>query len=151
MGRRAQRVLALRRGSSAPPRGTQHPKNTRLGIGRAEFSAPRETARDCGVAIRAGLAGVGVDVTREVRRQVGAVGARLCSVTNLRNKGLISADRRTKPTLMLTIPRFLFKSSTKDLSLPIFGIVIPQAGRRLALGSMVLCRNISLLASHRGG
>ena len=40
------------------------------------------------------------------------------------NKGLISVDRRTKPTLILTIPCFLFKSSTKDLSFPIFEIVI---------------------------
>ena len=40
------------------------------------------------------------------------------------NKGLISVDRRTKPTLILTIPRSLFKSSTKDLSSAIFEIVI---------------------------
>ena len=39
------------------------------------------------------------------------------------NKGLISVDRRTKPTLILTIPRSLFKSSTKDLSFAIFEIV----------------------------
>ena len=44
--------------------------------------------------------------------------------TNLWNKGLISVDRRTKPTLILTIPRSLFKSSTKDLSSAIFEIVI---------------------------
>jgi hypothetical protein len=44
--------------------------------------------------------------------------------TNHGNKGLISVDRRTRPTLILTIPCFLFKSSTKDLSLPIFEIVI---------------------------
>ena len=44
--------------------------------------------------------------------------------TNHGNKGLISVDRRTKPTLILTIPCFLFKSSTKDLSFPIFEIVI---------------------------
>ena len=37
---------------------------------------------------------------------------------------LISADRRSKPTLMLTILRLKVKSSTKDLSLPIFEIVI---------------------------
>ena len=41
-----------------------------------------------------------------------------------RNKGLISVDRRTKPTLILTIPRSIVKSSTKDLSLAIFEIVI---------------------------
>jgi hypothetical protein len=44
-------------------------------------------------------------------------------VTNLKNKGLISADRGTKATLMLTIPRSVFKSSTKDLSFPIFELV----------------------------
>ena len=44
-------------------------------------------------------------------------------VTNLKNKSLISADRGTKATLMLTILRSVFKSSTKDLSLPIFELV----------------------------
>jgi hypothetical protein len=43
--------------------------------------------------------------------------------TNLENKGLISADRNNKATLLLTIPRFVFKSSTKDLSPPISCIV----------------------------
>ena len=45
-------------------------------------------------------------------------------VTNQGNKGLISADRRTKPTLVRTIPRYIVKSSTRDLSYPIFSIVI---------------------------
>ena len=45
-------------------------------------------------------------------------------MTNLWNKGLISADRRTKPTLMLTIPRSSLKSYTMDLSFPIFEIMI---------------------------
>ena len=44
-------------------------------------------------------------------------------VTNLQNVGWISADRGTKATLMRTIPSSLFKSSTKDLSLPIFELV----------------------------
>jgi hypothetical protein len=43
--------------------------------------------------------------------------------TNLENKGLISADRNNKATLLLTIPRFVFKSSAKDLSPPISNIV----------------------------
>ena len=43
--------------------------------------------------------------------------------TNLQNKGLISADRGTKATLTLTIPRSLFKSYAKDLSFPIFELV----------------------------
>ena len=43
--------------------------------------------------------------------------------TNLQNKGLISADRGTKATLVRTIPRSLFKSYTKDLLFPIFELV----------------------------
>ena len=43
--------------------------------------------------------------------------------TNLKNKGLISADRRTSLLSHLTIPCSVFKSSTKDLSFPIFGII----------------------------
>ena len=43
--------------------------------------------------------------------------------TNQENKGLISANRGTKATLVLTIPRSLFKSYTKDLSLSIFELV----------------------------
>jgi hypothetical protein len=39
-------------------------------------------------------------------------------------KGLISTDRGTRTTLMLTIPRSLVKSYTKDLSLAIFELVI---------------------------
>ena len=48
----------------------------------------------------------------------------VCGRTNQGNKGLISADRRTKPTLVRTIPRYIVKSSTRDLSYPIFSIVI---------------------------
>lgn len=44
--------------------------------------------------------------------------------TNLQNTGWISADRDTKATLTRTIPGFIFKSYTKDLSLPIFELVI---------------------------
>ena len=47
--------------------------------------------------------------------------------TNLWNKGLISADRRTKPTLMLTIPRSSYKSFTKDLTWQTYGIIIQCA------------------------
>ena len=46
--------------------------------------------------------------------------------TNLQNTGLISADRSTKATLLLTIPSSLFKSSAKDLSYPIFKITIQR-------------------------
>ena len=44
--------------------------------------------------------------------------------TNLQNQGLISADRNNKATLLLTIPRSIFKSSAKDLSPPTFEIVM---------------------------
>ena len=44
-------------------------------------------------------------------------------VTNLQNGGLISTDRGTKATLMLTIPRSIFKSFTKDLSRSIFELM----------------------------
>ena len=44
--------------------------------------------------------------------------------TNLWNKGLISADRSNKATLLLTILRSLFKSSAKDLSSPISEVAI---------------------------
>ena len=40
--------------------------------------------------------------------------------TNHQNIGLISTDRGTKATLMLTIPCSIFKSFTKDLSPSIF-------------------------------
>ena len=42
------------------------------------------------------------------------------------NKGLISVDRSNKATLLLTIPRYLFKSSAKDLCPPIFEMVIRE-------------------------
>ena len=43
-----------------------------------------------------------------------------------RTKGRSSADRKTKPTLMLTEPRSIFKSSTKDSSLSTFEIVFQR-------------------------
>ena len=54
--------------------------------------------------------------------------------TNLGNKGLISADRSNKATLLLTIPRCVFKSSAKDLSSPIFQLEI-AGDRRPASGA----------------
>ena len=38
------------------------------------------------------------------------------AVTNLSNTGLISVDRSSKATLLLTVPGGAFKSSAKDLS-----------------------------------
>ena len=65
-------------------------------------------------------------------------------ITNLQNKGLISADRDTKVTLMRTIPRSLFKSYTKDLSLPIFELVFQH--RLTQLLCRIECRyNVMIL------
>ena len=47
----------------------------------------------------------------------------LSTCTNHRNRGRTSADRSTKATLMLTVPRSLTKSSTKDLTWPSLEIV----------------------------
>lgn len=44
--------------------------------------------------------------------------------TNLENKSLTSADRSNKATLLLTVLCFVFKSSAKDLSPPIFHVSI---------------------------
>ena len=64
--------------------------------------------------------------------------------TNLQNKGLISADRGTKATLVRTIPRSLFKSYTKDLSFPIFELVFQH--RLLPLSRDRQCRyNVMIL------
>ena len=43
--------------------------------------------------------------------------------TNQRNRGRTSADRSTRATLVLTVPRSLIKSSTKDLTWPSLEIV----------------------------
>ncbi len=55
--------------------------------------------------------------------------------TNRQNIGLISADRGTEATLIAYNTLFLFKSSTKDLSLPIFELVIRHC---LLVSSIVL-------------
>ena len=65
-------------------------------------------------------------------------------ITNLQNKGLISADRDTKVTLMRTIPRSLFKSYTKDLSLPIFELVFQH---RLIVNFCVEASAVTMLWS----
>ena len=70
--------------------------------------------------------------------------------TNLQNKGLISADRGAKATLMLTIPRSLFKSSTKDLSTQYFELEMKQR-LRLAIcarDSAVPCYDLGCTEVH---
>ena len=71
-------------------------------------------------------------------------------VTNLWNKGLISADRRTKPTLMLTIPRSIFKSSTKDLSLPTFEIAMEYDARPKPIVMRVTSGEVNIVAFQHG-
>ena len=71
------------------------------------------------------------------------VGGEMSIRTNLWDKGLISAGRSAKTTPLLTIPRHIFKSSTRDLSLPIFGIMF------LLTQYMMLTFRLSLLALHR--
>ena len=66
-------------------------------------------------------------------------------LTNLQNKGLISADRGTKATLMRTIPRSLFKSFTKDLFLPIFELVF-QHRLSMSLNHLQGRYNVMILA-----
>ena len=46
-----------------------------------------------------------------------------CKSHKSRNRGWTSADRSTKATLMLTVPRSLIKSSTKDLTWPSLEII----------------------------
>ena len=71
------------------------------------------------------------------------VGGEMSIRTNLWYEGLISAGRSAKTTPLLTIPRHIFKSSTRDLSLPIFGIMF------LLTQYMMLTFRLSLLALHR--
>ena len=62
-------------------------------------------------------------------------------LTNRRNKGLNLSRSQDKPTLILTIPRSISKSSTKDLSLS-----VPE--RRL---NVVLGRSLSLRVNTESG
>ena len=71
------------------------------------------------------------------------VGGEMSIRTNLWDKGLISAGRSAKTTPLLTIPRHIFKSSTRDLSLPIFGMMF------LLTQYMMLTFRLSLFALHR--
>ena len=73
------------------------------------------------------------DVVVCLRGEVEAVQGEKMSVqrTNLWNEGLISADRSAETTLMLTIPRSLRKSSTKDLSYPILQLLFRHEAYRM--------------------
>ena len=65
-----------------------------------------------------GVADEGVWIGKQLQEQ--------STCTNHRNRGRTSADRSTEATLMLTVPRSLFKSSTKDLTWPSLEIVFRQ-------------------------
>ena len=73
----------------------------------------------------------------------------IASHTNRRNKGWTSADRSTKATLMLTVPRPLVKSSTKDLTRPTFVIAIRRTCpfNRQCRQSIMLTRKLLLLSN----
>ena len=62
-----------------------------------------------------------------------------------KTKGLISEDRSNKATLILTIPRSLFKSSAKDLSQEILEFVLL---RRVIVTPAVYPRLVEFLHFH---
>lgn len=68
--------------------------------------------------IKPGGADKGVWIGKQLQEQ--------STCTNHRNRGRTSADRSTEATLMLTVPRSLIKSSTKDLTWPSLEIVFRQ-------------------------
>ena len=51
------------------------------------------------------------------------------------NTGWTSADRSTRATLMLTVPSFITKSSTKDLTWPTFCIAVKYCVDPKAIGT----------------
>jgi hypothetical protein len=56
------------------------------------------------------------------------------------NKGWTSADRSTRATLMLTVPSFITKSSTKDLTWPTFCIAVKYCVDPKAIGTPTLVK-----------
>ena len=86
--------------------------------GRASINAPRSKESPVGVTSddsqvksimgRVDLGGRGVRIDRDDQRS--------STCTNQRNRGRTSAARSTRATRMLTVPRSLIKSSTKDLT-----------------------------------
>ena len=86
--------------------------------GRASINAPRSKESPGGVTSddsqvksimgRVDLGGRGVRIDRDDQRS--------STCTNQRNRGRTSAARSTRATRMLTVPRSLIKSSTKDLT-----------------------------------
>jgi hypothetical protein len=62
-------------------------------------------------------------------------------------RGRISADRRTKPTLMLTIPRSISKSSTEDLSLPMIEMMMTYDAGPKPIAIRVASGEVNIVAS----
>ena len=124
------------------------PRTTDMTPGSGSASPVRSSSMRTGTArekSRSGCSGGGA-LRRALSRPAG---------TNHWNRGRSSADRRTKPTLVLTEPRSLFKSSTKDSSLSTFEIVLQRDppprlqddGRRAAYDAGP--EGLSVYGSHR--
>jgi hypothetical protein len=56
-------------------------------------------------------------------------------------------DRRTKPTLTLTIPRSISKSSTEDLSLPMIGMMMTYDAGPKPIAIRVASGEVNIVAS----
>ena len=65
-------------------------------------------------------------------------------------RGWISADRRTKPTLTLTIPRSISKSSTEDLSLPTIGITMTYDAGPKSIAIRVASGEVNIVGIQQG-
>ena len=124
------------------------PRSTHMTPGSGSASHVRSSSRRTGTAREESRSGCkwGGALRRALSRPAG---------TNHWNRGRSSADRRTKPTLVLTEPRSLFKSSTKDSSLSTFEIVLQRDppprlqddGRRAAYDAGP--EGLSVYGSHR--
>ena len=68
--------------------------------------------------------------------------------TNHRNRGRTSTDRSTKATLMLTVPRSIIKSSTKDLTRPTFCIAVKYRVDPKAIGTPTLVKVNIVVCQH---
>ena len=62
-------------------------------------------------------------------------------------RGRISADRRTKPTLMRTLPRSISKSSTEDLSLPMIEMMMTYDAGPKSIAIRVASEEVNIVAS----
>ena len=75
---------------------------------RAQWGVTSDDSQVKSIMGRVDLGGRGVRIDRDDQRS--------STCTNQRNRGRTSAARSTRATRMLTVPRSLIKSSTKDLT-----------------------------------